>query len=78
MPLKVTCCLLPRMKEGDLVLLILCSFLAKLFYVDCFYYKATRCFSLSALGVVGDLHLRAVECYPTRGSALQLQMLNDS
>jgi len=78
MPLKVTCCLLPRVKEGGLVLLILYSFLVILIYADCFCWKATRCFSLSALCVFGDLHLRAVECYPTRGSGLQLQMLKDS
>lgn len=35
-------------------------------------------FSLLALCVVGDLHLRAVECYTSRSSALQLQMLSDS
>lgn len=47
----------------------------RLFCADCFYYKAAGCFSLSALYVAEDLHLRAVECYPARGSGLQLQML---
>lgn len=47
----------------------------RLFCADHFYYKATECFSLSALCVAGDLHLRAVKPYPARGSGLQLQML---